>query len=62
MSVSFANPNIVKHFLRYYEATIESLDGDEVSVLFNDYKSAEATTLEFIKELPHGQESTAKAK
>lgn len=48
--------------VRYYEATIESLEGDDVSVVFNNYKSAEATTLEFIKELPRGQESTAKAK
>lgn len=51
-----------KILLRYYEATIESLEGDEVSVIFNNYKSAEATTLEFIKELPHGQESASKAK
>lgn len=47
---------------QYYEALIESIEGDEVSVIFNNYKSAETTTLEFIKELPHGHESTNKAK
>lgn len=41
---------------QYYEATIESLDGEEVSVIFDSYRSAQVTTLEFIKELPHGQE------
>uniref|UniRef100_A0A1B6K1X0 Survival of motor neuron-related-splicing factor 30 n=1 Tax=Homalodisca liturata TaxID=320908 RepID=A0A1B6K1X0_9HEMI len=47
---------------QYYEANIESIDGDEVSVIFDSYRSAQVTTLEFIKELPHGQESNSKLK
>ncbi|XP_054267758.1 survival of motor neuron-related-splicing factor 30-like [Macrosteles quadrilineatus] len=46
---------------QYYEATIESIDGEEVSVIFDQYKSAQVSTLEFIKELPH-QEGSLKHK
>lgn len=37
---------------QYYEARIETIDGDEVSVIFNHNKSAEVTTLDFIREMP----------
>lgn len=43
---------------RYYEATIESIDGEEVSVVFDSNRSAQVTTLEFIRELPHNQEKS----
>ncbi|RZF39199.1 hypothetical protein LSTR_LSTR016221, partial [Laodelphax striatellus] len=46
----------------YYEGVIESIEGAEVSVLFNNYKTVEVTSLEFIKELPRSQEADAKAK
>ncbi|XP_022187679.1 survival of motor neuron-related-splicing factor 30 [Nilaparvata lugens] len=47
---------------QYYEAVIESIEGEEVSVLFNHYKTVEVTSLEFIKELPRSQEADAKSK
>ncbi|RZF34017.1 hypothetical protein LSTR_LSTR012362 [Laodelphax striatellus] len=47
---------------QYYEGVIESIEGAEVSVLFNNYKTVEVTSLEFIKELPRSQEADAKAK
>uniref|UniRef100_A0A069DXP7 Putative survival of motor neuron-related-splicing factor 30 n=1 Tax=Panstrongylus megistus TaxID=65343 RepID=A0A069DXP7_9HEMI len=37
---------------QYYQARIESIEGEEVSVVFSHNKSAEVTTLEFIKEVP----------
>ncbi|KAL1123571.1 hypothetical protein AAG570_002647, partial [Ranatra chinensis] len=46
---------------QYYEATIESIEGDEISVMFSNNKSSEVTTMEFIKELPQ-QEKNNKLK
>uniref|UniRef100_A0A1B6CYU6 Tudor domain-containing protein n=1 Tax=Clastoptera arizonana TaxID=38151 RepID=A0A1B6CYU6_9HEMI len=49
---------------QYHPATIESIDGEEVSVIFehNMYKGAEVTTLEFIREMIGSQESNIKSK
>lgn len=47
---------------QYYEAVIESIEGDEVSVMFNNYKAIEVTSIEFIKELPRVQEADTKTK
>lgn len=49
---------------RYHPASIESIDGEEVSVTFdhNPYKGAEVTTLDCIKEAIGGQESSSKLK
>lgn len=37
---------------QYYEARIESIEGEEVSVIFSHNRSSEVTTVEFIKEPP----------
>nr|BAN20930.1 survival motor neuron protein [Riptortus pedestris] len=42
---------------QYYEARIESIENEEVSVIFTHNKSAEVTTLEFIKEIPRSEMS-----
>lgn len=47
---------------RYYEGVIESIDGDEVSVMFDSYKAIEVTSLEFIKELPRVLEADSKSR
>ncbi|XP_075226943.1 survival of motor neuron-related-splicing factor 30 isoform X2 [Lycorma delicatula] len=47
---------------QYYEAVIESIEGDEVSVMFDNYKAIAVTSVEFIKELPRVQEAETKAK
>lgn len=50
-------------FSRYYEAVIESIEGEEVSVIFDSYgKSAVVTTIEFIKESAKAQESSSSFK
>lgn len=43
---------------RYHDATIDSVDNDEVSVLFDDQKIGVPVVLtqEFLKELPKGQD------
>lgn len=43
---------------QYHEATIDSIDKDEVSVLFDDHKIGVPVVLtqEFLKELPKGQD------
>uniref|UniRef100_A0A0A9Z1N9 Survival of motor neuron-related-splicing factor 30 n=1 Tax=Lygus hesperus TaxID=30085 RepID=A0A0A9Z1N9_LYGHE len=43
---------------QYYEAQIESVEGDEVSVIFTHNKSSEVTTVEFIRELPRSEGSS----
>ncbi|CAH0391877.1 unnamed protein product [Bemisia tabaci] len=48
---------------QYYEAVIESIEGEEVSVIFDSYgKSAVVTTIEFIKESAKAQESSSSFK
>lgn len=46
---------------QYYEATVDSVDNDEVSVLFDNHKLGIPVVLtqEFLKELPKGQDRGA---
>ena len=46
---------------RYHEATVDSIDKDEVSVLFDNFKLDIPVVLthEFLKELPKGQDKGA---
>lgn len=49
---------------RYHEATIESVDNEEVSVLFDNHKVGVPVVLtkEFLKELPKGDRGISKLK
>lgn len=46
---------------RYYEATIEDIteDGEEVSVVFDNYKNSDVTTLAQLRELKSGVKRSA---
>ena len=48
-------------FFRYHEATVDSIDKDEVSVMFDNFKIGIPVVLthEFLKELPKGQDKGA---
>lgn len=51
------NSNILS-LIRYHEATVDSIDKDEVSVLFDAHKIGIPVVLthQFLKELPKGQD------
>lgn len=52
---------LILFICRYYEATVDSVDNDEVSVLFDNHKLGIPVVLtqEFLKELPKGQDRGA---